>query len=43
MLTTSLSQEFTRTIKGLIYLQYVGTQLGGFEGWGDPGLWTGII
>lgn len=42
MLTTSVNQEFPRSTEGLIYLHYMGAQLGGLEGWGDSGLWTGI-
>ena len=43
MLTTSVNQEFPRSTEGLIYLHYMGAQLGGLEGWGDSGLWTGIV
>lgn len=42
MLTT-VSQEFPRSTEGLIYLHYMGAQLGGLEGWGDSGLWPGIF
>ena len=43
MLTTSVNQEFPRSTEGLIYLHYMGAELGGLDGSGDSGLWTGIV